>query len=1166
VAEDARFCAQCGTSLSDAGAAPATPDERKVVTVLFADMAGSTALGERLDPERLRALNQSYFDAMRTEIEAEGGTVEKYIGDAVMAAFGVPVAHEDDPARALRAALRMQRRVTELNEEFNRVHGVELAIRIGVNTGDVLATGSPQVGEALVTGDPVNVAARFEQAAGPGQVVTGERTMNAVRGFRCRLIGDLELKGKSQPMPAFLVLGEDEARPDRGIPGLRAPMVGRDPEIDLLRSIYSRTAGEGRAHLVTIYGEAGVGKSRLTAEFLNWAQQQQPTPRIVQGRCLPYGDGVTYWPLAEIAKREAGVLDSDSSELALGKLQEIGRTLLNCDLVADPMRTASALAYTMGLVEPNSPLTSMDGRQVRVEVEDAWRAFFTCLAVDAPLVVVVDDIHWADPALLDLLDGLTDHVTGGVVLICPARPELAANRPGWGGARRNMSAIGLDPLSAADAARLMNALVEIQDLPESVRTQILERAEGNPFFLEEIVRHLIDLGQVISDAGGWRAVPGIDLVELPDTVHGVLASRIDLLPPASKRVLQAAAVVGRTFWPGALMTGLGDDGTRLDVSGSLAELVDREFVRPRPGSSLAGENELIFKHVLTRDVAYGSLPRAERARSHAATAEWLQNLAGGRRREFSDFLAHHWHEAYLNGREDVAIDAGWLEKVRLNAMESAAAAARQSLACFVLDKAASMAERSVSLTHSIVERASALELLGEVRRAEYRGDAAWRAFREAADLRQQLDTDPTALAQACASAATIPLRWPGSMSKIPPAAEALHYVRLGTAHLPPGDSREAVQLLTLTAFLGGWGVAARELEGTPTYEEAEAAGYAGYEMALRLGDAALASAALDGASSPAIDRGYYGDAAQIDALRLALVPQLEGQVWELGDIYSVSAWTHLQRGEPDLAAQRVDEFRELLGDASAEGVLIHALAWRVAAQYLLGDWDEVTKHSGPELVRILGDRLTAPPGFSLVGLSHLALVHAGRGDLDAVPDLMAGLEQDENVGSGTRNSGLARIELMAGRVDHARTLLEQIDPAVAGVSRPMASAVWADMLGDAGDWEAVGTFVADETAYAERARTRLLPPYLRRLTGRRALANGEPDVARADLTTAIAGFEQIPVPWDVARTQVFLADAFHATGDDVSARRCLDAALPTFQRLRSVADLAGVRERYGGLG
>ena len=264
--DGARFCAQCGTPVGEHPAVSALPDERKVVTVLFADLAGSTALAERLDPERLRALNQAYFEAMRAEIEAEGGTVEKYIGDAVMAAFGVPVAHEDDPARALRAALRMQRRVIELNEQFRQLHGVELAIRIGVNTGDVLATGSPQVGEALVTGDPVNVAARFEQAASAGQVVTGERTMNAVRGFRCRLIGDLDLKGKSQPVPAYLVLGEDEARPDRGVPGLRAPMVGRDPEIVLLRSVYARAAGDGRAQLVTIYGEAGVGKSRLTAE------------------------------------------------------------------------------------------------------------------------------------------------------------------------------------------------------------------------------------------------------------------------------------------------------------------------------------------------------------------------------------------------------------------------------------------------------------------------------------------------------------------------------------------------------------------------------------------------------------------------------------------------------------------------------------------------------------------------------------------------------------------------------------------------------------------------------------------------------------------------------------------------------------------------------------
>ncbi len=1128
--------------------------------MLFADLAGSTAIGERLDPERLRALNQAYFEAMRVEIEAEGGTVEKYIGDAVMAAFGVPVAHEDDPARALRAALRMQRRVVELNDEFRQVHGVELAIRIGVNTGDVLATGSPQTGEALVTGDPVNVAARFEQAAEAGQVVTGERTINAVRGFRCRLIGDLDLKGKSEAIPAYLVIGEDAAPVARGIPGLRAALVGRDPELELMRSVYQRSAAERRPHLVTIYGEAGVGKSRLTAEFLDWAITRSPTPRVVQGRCLPYGDGVTYWPLAEIAKREAGVLDSDPQDVALEKLNEIGRTLLNCDLVADPMRTAAALAYTMGLVAPGSPLTSMDGRQVRVEVEEAWRAFFTCLAVNGPVVAVIDDIHWADPALLDLLDGLADHVSGAVMVICPARPELGVNRPGWGGARRNMSAIGLDPLSAPEAGQLMDELVRIHDLPGSVRARILERAEGNPFFLEEIVRHLLDLGQVIADDDGWRARPDIDRIELPDTVHGVLASRIDLLPATSKRVLQAAAVVGRTFWPGALLPVLGDEGEQADLDGSLGELIDREFVRPRPGSSLAGESELIFKHVLTRDVAYGSLPRGERARAHAAAAGWLENLAGERRQEFGDFLAHHWHEAYLNGREDVATDAEWLEKVRLKAMEAASAAARQSLACFVLDKAASMAERSLNLTESSLERATALELLGEVRTAEYRGDAAWRAFCEAADLREQEDNDSLALAQACASAATIPLRWPGSMTTIPPAEQALHYVRLGTDHQPVGDNRPAAQLLTLTAFLGGW-EAARQLDGAPGYEEAKAAGQAGYEMAMRLGDPALASAALDGVSALDIDRGNYGDVRHVGDLRLELVPQLVGQVWELGDIYSVAAWTHVQLGEPAMAVQRSLEFEDLLGDASAVGVLIHAIAWRVAAQYLLGDWDEVVGATGPKFLRILGSRTVDPPGFSLVGLAQLALVHALRGGLDAIPDVMAGLQQTESFGSGARNSGMARIALLRGRVDEARDQLERIDKTLTGASRPLVTTVWADLLGDAEDWNAVPAFVEKQSVYAERAGTRLIQPYLDRLTGRRALGLDGPAAAIDAFGRAVEGFERVPIPWEVARTQVFLADAHAASGDAATARHLLDVALPTFERLRSLGDLAGVRER-----
>jgi class 3 adenylate cyclase len=297
VAEEARFCSNCGHALEPAEV-PA--EERKLVTIVFADVTGSTSLGERLDPERLSEVLTTYFAAMREEIEAEGGTVEKFIGDAVMAAFGVPVAHEDDAARALHAALRMQRRLEGVNGELAAAHDVRLQIRIGVNTGEVLATPNPKAGDAMVTGDAVNAAARLETSAEPGQIVVSERTARSVRGFRFEELGRLELRGKSVPVRALRLVGEGPRVQERGVPGLRAPMVGRDSELEFLRSVYRRVVDEGRPNLVTVYGDPGVGKSRLSTEFLGWAEAEEPPPSIVRGRCLPYGDGVTYWPLAEI--------------------------------------------------------------------------------------------------------------------------------------------------------------------------------------------------------------------------------------------------------------------------------------------------------------------------------------------------------------------------------------------------------------------------------------------------------------------------------------------------------------------------------------------------------------------------------------------------------------------------------------------------------------------------------------------------------------------------------------------------------------------------------------------------------------------------------------------------------------------------------------------------
>ena len=375
----------------------------------------------------------------------------------------------------------------------------------------------------------------------------------------------------------------------------------------------------------------------------------------MRGRCLPYGDGITYWPLAEILKSSASVLDTDPPHLALEKIAKVSEDVLTDDVTSDRARTTAALAYTVGVEDPAFRFGDMDPRDVRVEIHAAWRSFFSALGAAAPTIAIIEDIHWADAALLDLLDELAEGVTGSVVFLCPARPELTSRRPGWGGGRRNFSSISLDPLGLDEAEHLIRALLSIDDLPDGVRSRILERGEGNPFFLEEILRHLIDGGHVFFEAGRWRAAAAVAEVEIPDTVQSVLVARIDLLEPAAKRLLQGAAVVGRDFWPGpARLLGGGDAD---DVDATLRVLQDRDLIVSRLSSRISGEREYAFKHVLTRDVAYESLPHRERPAAHARVAAWIETTAGDRVGEFNELLAYHFSTAVRAAREGGTDDA-----------------------------------------------------------------------------------------------------------------------------------------------------------------------------------------------------------------------------------------------------------------------------------------------------------------------------------------------------------------------------------------------------------------------------------------------------------------------------------------------------------------------------
>ena len=632
-------------------------EERKLATVLFADLAGSTALADEQDPERTRARLERFYDAMAAEIEAAGGTIEKFVGDAVMAAFGAPEALEDHAERALHTALAMQRRVES-----------GLALRIGVNTGEVVV-GQPRAGSSFVSGDAVNVAARLEQAAEPGEILAGERTVAAAQGaFEFGDARTVEAKGKPGGVPCRRLVRALSLMRTRGVSGLARAFVGRESELERLRQAYRRAVERSQPVLVTIHGDAGVGKTRLMRELWEHLGAETREPLRRTGRCLAYGEGITFWPLAEILKEHLGILESDPPE-------DVRRVLSGREI----------LGLTLGLDVAGDlhPLAARDRLQA------AWVEFVTELAGQRPLVVLVEDVHWAEEPLLDLLERIADDVHGPLLLLATARPDFAR---AWG-ARIDAETILLEPLPADAAASLVDALVS-GDLPHNVRELVVERAEGNPFFVEEVLGNLIDAGVLTRENGGWRAGELPSGFEIPDSVQAVLAARIDLLDEAEKAALQAAAVIGRVFWTGPvyeLVAGLQPD---------LRVLESRDFIRRRSGSSLEGEVEYVFKHALTVEVAYSGLTKARRARLHAEFAEWLERLGAGRE-EQAPLLAHHYAEAVRPEDVDIAWpgDEARVDELRARAVDWLGRAAESAITRYELQDAVVLLRRALELEH-----------------------------------------------------------------------------------------------------------------------------------------------------------------------------------------------------------------------------------------------------------------------------------------------------------------------------------------------------------------------------------------------------------------------------------------------------------------------------------
>jgi class 3 adenylate cyclase/tetratricopeptide (TPR) repeat protein len=634
IPEGARFCPSCGTPVS-----ATAPEERRLVTVLFCDLVGFTELSDQADPEDVRATLRAFHEPLKEVVELYGGTIDKFIGDAVLGVFGAPIAHEDDPIRAVLAAIRVQDTIARRSESLPH----PLSVRIGIDSGEaVVAFGSgPQVGES-VAGDVVNTASRLQSVAPVNGTVVGEATYLATRHLiRYEELGPVSVKGKGEllriwrPVEAFARTGIDPRGP-------ATPFVGRADELAQLRTIFRRVLPAATAHdddeealrFVTISGEPGIGKTRLITTFADYVDELPDLVRWRQGRCLPYGEGVSFWALGEVVKSEAGVLDDDAPEIALEKLDAALASTVADEEERDWLRPR--LAPLLGLGDPTREMP-------REDLFAAWRRFLEALAHDTAFVLIFEDLHWADAAFLDFIDEL---VRGSrrspIMLLCATRPELFDRRPDWGRGIPNAAQIVLPPLTDGETAGLIGGLLDRVVLPSETQAMLIDRSGGNPLFAEEFVRMLADHG-ILEGAGSGRLTDPTAAIPVPDSLQSLIGARLDALPPALKSLLHDAAVIGRVFWSGAVarVSGIAEEEVR-----SLLDLAARrELVRGAPSSSVTGQTEHLFWHALIRDVAYGQIPRSARGRKHVEAARWIQDTVGERAADFAEEIAYHYIEA-----------------------------------------------------------------------------------------------------------------------------------------------------------------------------------------------------------------------------------------------------------------------------------------------------------------------------------------------------------------------------------------------------------------------------------------------------------------------------------------------------------------------------------------
>jgi class 3 adenylate cyclase/tetratricopeptide (TPR) repeat protein len=1094
--EGFRFCGRCGASL-EAPPAPAR-EERKVVTVLFADLVGFTARAEQMDPEDVRALLAPYHAQLRAELERYGGTVEKFIGDAVMALFGAPVAHEDDPERAVRAALAIRDWVGE---------GDQLQVRIAVNTGEALvALGArPNVGEGMASGDVVNTTARLQSAAPVNGILVGETTYRATRHvIDYREQEAVEAKGKVEAVAVWEAV---QARSRFGVDVVqlsRAPLVGRERELAALRDALARAKHEPSTQLVTLIGVPGIGKSRLVYELMQ-SIRADPTRELIiwrQGRCLPYGEGVSFWALGEMVKAQAGVLESDSPEEVDAKVSWSVQGLIDG---SDADWVERHLLTLLGRVDTRS-----SGGDARAEAFAAWRRYLEALAEQRPTVLVFEDLHWADDGLLDFVDHLVDWAGDVPLLVLgTARPELLDRRSDWGGGKRNATALSLARLGDDETSQLIAGLLGRSVLSAETQTALLERSEGNPLYAEQYVRMLEE------------RTPD---VALPETVQGIIAARLDGLPPAEKQLLQDASVLGKVFWSGAIQAIAGNHSTGVE---QLLHTLDRkEFVRRERRPSIEGEQEYAFRHVLVRDVAYGQIPRAGRIDKHRRAAEWIESL--GRSYDHAEMLAYHYASALELARALGEVTAE-LEEPARKALEDAG---DRAFALNAYPNAVRFYESALELWPMVsLEHA---RLLFRTGRAQYIAQLGGeRPLTEAARLLASLGDRETA-AEAEVALYELLLRQGHRdrgdahlmsaqklLTDAPPSrSKAFVLVDLALSHMLAGRSVEAIEAgrqaleMAEELRLDNFRAAALNITGTARAGLGDRAGIDEIKRAAEIASEANApyevARAYNNLASMYFTFGELTASREAQATCIRVSERFGQTVWrrwqlvsEAGDAYSVGEWEDSLRIVEDFLA----EIESGPSHYNAGQILNTRAFIRLGRGDVNGALADAQR--AVEFARSAKDPQTL---YSTLGASAYTFAAAGRDEAAAVlaDEVVAALAAGVNFGTSLSSLPYVAWTLsLLGREGELVSALEGV---------PSSKWVDAARAFAAGDRRLSAEIFADMGAKAEEAYTRLR-------AAERLVGNGQRPEADEQLLAALAFYRSAGAIRYVREGEALLAAA-----------------------------------------